>query len=108
MPAELLSMARSGFVSCPSVTHPRQSEGKRSRPEEWAGGEEQLEKGTVKWFNEQKGFGFIRPDDGGDDLFVHHTSIRVEGFRSLREGQAVQFERGEGPKGPVANNVSPA
>jgi len=63
--------------------------------------------GKVKWFNEQKGFGFITPDDGSDDLFVHHTSIMVEGFRSLREEQKVEYEVGEGRKGPVANNVRP-
>ena len=48
--------------------------------------------GTVKWFNDQKGFGFITPDDGSDDVFVHHTAIETQGFRSLREDQAVEFE----------------
>ena len=63
--------------------------------------------GRVKWFNESKGFGFITPDDGSDDLFVHHTSILADGFRSLREDQEVEFEVGEGKKGPAANNVKP-
>ena len=63
--------------------------------------------GKVKWFNEQKGYGFITPDDGSDDLFVHHTSIMVEGFRNLHEDQEVEFEVGQGQKGPVANNVKP-
>ena len=63
--------------------------------------------GTVKWFNEQKGFGFITPDDGSKDLFVHHTGIIGEGYRLLRENQKVEFEEGQGPKGPVANNVKP-
>ena len=63
--------------------------------------------GTVKWFNEKKGFGFITPDDDGDDLFVHHSNIEGEGFRNLHEGQAVEYEPGEGPKGPVATNVRP-
>ena len=63
--------------------------------------------GRVKWFNEQKGYGFITPDDGGDDLFVHHTGIMVEGFRVLHENQEVEFEVGEGRKGPVATNVKP-
>lgn len=61
--------------------------------------------GKVKWFNDQKGFGFIAPDDGGDDLFVHHTSIISEGFRSLKENQAVEYEVGQGRKGPQAMKV---
>jgi CspA family cold shock protein len=64
--------------------------------------------GTVKWFNEKKGFGFIQPDDGGDDLFVHHSSIEAEGYRTLREGQKVEYETGQGPKGPQARNVRPS
>ncbi|HUT23566.1 MAG TPA: cold-shock protein [Sumerlaeia bacterium] len=63
--------------------------------------------GTVKWFNEKKGFGFIQPDDGGDDLFVHHSSIEAEGYRTLREGQKVEYEVGQGQKGPQARNVRP-
>ena len=63
--------------------------------------------GKVKWFNERKGYGFITPDDGSDDLFVHHTSIMAEGFRSLHDDQEVEFEVGEGRKGPVAENVKP-
>ncbi|HET6387177.1 MAG TPA: cold-shock protein [Armatimonadota bacterium] len=63
--------------------------------------------GTVKWFNDSKGYGFITPNDGSRDLFVHHTSVRMEGFRTLREGQTVEFESVEGPKGPQADNVQP-
>ncbi len=63
--------------------------------------------GKVKWFNDQKGFGFITPDNGSEDLFVHHTSITAEGFRSLREDQAVEFEEEQGQKGPQAVNVRP-
>ncbi|MBA7566622.1 putative cold shock protein A [subsurface metagenome] len=63
--------------------------------------------GKVKWFNDNKGFGFITPDDGGEELFVHHTSIESEGFRSLREDQAVEFEVGQGQKGPQAIKVRP-
>lgn len=63
--------------------------------------------GTVKWFNSKKGFGFIVPDDGGSDLFVHHSEIKVDGFATLDEGQKVEFEVGEGKKGPCATSVVP-
>jgi CspA family cold shock protein len=61
--------------------------------------------GTVKWFNDAKGFGFITQDDGGADVFVHHTAIQADGFRTLAEGQKVQFEVSKGPKGLQAQNV---
>jgi CspA family cold shock protein len=64
--------------------------------------------GTVKWFNSSKGFGFINQDDGGNDLFVHHSEIKTEGYASLDEGQKVDFEVGQGKKGPCATNVVPA
>jgi CspA family cold shock protein len=64
--------------------------------------------GTVKWFNSGKGFGFINPDDGGDDLFVHHSEIKTNGSASLDEGQKVEFEVGQGKKGPCATNVIPS
>ena len=63
--------------------------------------------GTVKWFNSEKGFGFITPDSGGDDLFVHHSAINVSGYATLEEGQKVEFEIGEGRKGPCAEQVTP-
>ena len=62
--------------------------------------------GTVKWFNESKGFGFISPNDGGKDVFVHFSAIQGDGFRTLSEGQSVSFEVEQGPKGPQAANVT--
>ena len=64
--------------------------------------------GTVKWFNESKGYGFITPDDGGADLFVHYSEVKVGGYASLNEGQKVEFEIGEGKKCPCAVNVVPS
>lgn len=64
-----------------------------------------MARGTVKWFDGEKGYGFITPEDGGKDLFVHFSNITGAGFRSLEEGQAVQFEVGEGRKGPEATDV---
>ena len=64
--------------------------------------------GTVKWFNESKGFGFITPDDGSKDVFVHFSAIASEGFRTLAEGQQVSYEVENGPKGPQAANVKAA
>lgn len=63
--------------------------------------------GTVKWFNDAKGYGFITPEDGGKDLFVHHSEIQTSGFASLQEGEKVEFEVGQGQKGPCATNVIP-
>jgi cold shock protein len=61
--------------------------------------------GTVKWFNDDKGYGFITPDDGGKDLFVHFSAIQADGFRTLPEGAKVTYEAEQGPKGPNAANV---
>ena len=64
-------------------------------------------KGTVKWFNDSKGYGFLTPSDGGKDLFVHMSEIKMEGFKTLKEGQEVDFEEGVSYKGPCATNVTP-
>ncbi|HXU53148.1 MAG TPA: cold-shock protein [Casimicrobiaceae bacterium] len=61
--------------------------------------------GTVKWFNEAKGFGFITPEDGSADLFAHFSAIQSQGFKTLKEGDRVEFDAGKGPKGPQATNI---
>ena len=63
--------------------------------------------GTVKWFNDAKGFGFIEPEAGGDDVFAHFSAIQMEGFRTLKQGGKVSFELVQGPKGQLAQSISP-
>lgn len=63
--------------------------------------------GTVKWFNDAKGFGFIEPEEGGEDIFAHFSAIQMEGFRTLKQGGRVRFEIVQGPKGQLAQNIAP-
>ena len=63
--------------------------------------------GTVKWFNDAKGFGFITPDEGGEDLFAHFSSVQTQGFKTLKEGQKVSFDVVQGPTGKQASNIHP-
>ena len=63
--------------------------------------------GTVKWFSDAKGFGFITPDNGGEDVFAHFSAIQSDGFKTLKEGQKVTFEESQGPKGKQASNIQP-
>jgi CspA family cold shock protein len=76
-------------------------------PRNKKGGLQDMAQGTVKWFSDEKGYGFISPDDGGEDLFVHHTGIAGNGFKSLDEGAKVSYEATRGKKGMQAENVSP-
>ncbi|HUC25127.1 MAG TPA: cold-shock protein [Streptosporangiaceae bacterium] len=66
-----------------------------------------MAQGTVKWFNADKGYGFIAPDDGSADVFVHHSAIQIDGYRSLQENQRVEYTTAAGPKGPQAEQVQP-
>ena len=66
-----------------------------------------MPKGTVKWFNDAKGFGFIEPENGGDDVFAHFTAIQMDGFRTLKQGSKVTFDLVQGPKGQLAQNIAP-
>jgi cold shock protein len=77
-----------------------------ARSRSWQGGEGNMATGTVKWFNAEKGYGFITPDEGGKDLFVHFSAIQGTGYKSLDEGAKVEYEAQEGEKGPQAANVS--
>jgi cold shock protein len=77
------------------------------KPRVKKGGLQDMPQGTVKWFNQEKGYGFIQPDDGGEDLFVHYSGIAGGGFKSLDEGAKVSYEATQGKKGMQAENVTP-
>ena len=108
MGAGIVSRCRwRSFVSQERCRLKSKGEGRLLRGLKQAEGVVQVSTGTVKWFNSSKGFGFIAPDGGGDDLFVHHSEIKTSGYATLDEGQKVEFEVGEGRKGPCATNVVP-
>jgi CspA family cold shock protein len=73
----------------------------------WGQQEQAMFVGTVKWFNDAKGFGFIEPEQGGPDVFAHFSAIEMEGFRTLKQGSKVSFELVQGPKGNLAQNIKP-
>jgi cold shock protein len=86
---------------------PHQPGRARACPEDHPIRRRYMAQGTVKWFNADKGYGFIAPDDGTDDVFVHHSAIQADGYRSLQENQRVEYTAGRGPKGPQAEQVQP-
>jgi CspA family cold shock protein len=90
-------------VSGVPVLAPRGRAGPCSRPE----GDSKMAQGTVKWFNADKGYGFIAPDDGTADVFVHHSAIDADGYRTLNENQKVEYTTTQGAKGPQADHVRP-
>jgi CspA family cold shock protein len=106
LPSSRRAAPRSGsqFPSLIFVTRPRG----RDLPRTIEIKEVKMSKGTVKWFNDAKGFGFITPEDGGKDLFAHHSEIQMDGFKSLKEGQAVEYEATQGQKGPAASKIRAA
>jgi cold shock protein len=98
---------RSGFYGERSAARQKRRLFIAVEPEEEKGGLQDMPQGTVKWFNDDKGYGFISPDEGGDDLFVHHSGIAGNGFKSLDEGAKVTYEATQGKKGMQAENVTP-
>jgi CspA family cold shock protein len=87
---------------------PIDCDGRRDHPKRMSSRKnKQMATGTVKWFNDAKGFGFITPDGGGEDLFAHFSEVKADGFKSLQENQKVSFEVKQGPKGKQASNIQP-
>jgi CspA family cold shock protein len=97
----LAALVEGGF----SLRPENPAEREREREE---GGRKRMAQGTVKWFSQEKGYGFITPDEGGEDIFVHFSAIEGSGFRNLQEGEKVTYEVGQGQKGPQAQSVSKA
>src|SRR5215468_4510728 len=105
---EILTAGAAGILARPSQAGGRASPGRMHvRPEDHPTRRRHMAQGTVKWFNADKGYGFIAPDDGTDDVFVHHSAIQADGYRTLQENQRVEYTAGRGPKGPQAEQVQP-
>jgi cold shock protein len=95
--ADQLGAAGSKFQACRVEDYPAAHQRRQ--------GEQHMATGTVKWFNDAKGYGFITPDDGSEDLFAHFSAINMSGFKTLKEGQKVSFDVVQGPKGKQASNI---
>jgi cold shock protein len=102
--AGALGIASQAFIGQAVRTSPGRA---HALPEERLIRRRHMAQGTVKWFNADKGYGFIAPDDGGDDVFVHHSAIQADGYRTLEENQRVEYTAGRGAKGPQAEQVQP-
>ncbi len=107
-----LAAAKGGLTADhpPRLTYPAILTHKKTRAQNFPirmSGVGSMAKGTVKWFNDAKGFGFIEPSDGGADVFAHFSAVQMEGFRTLKQGSLVSYELAQGPKGDLAQNITP-